>query len=471
MLVMAPAAVKAQLGTQWDSFYQDFTRTTSTGAATKKQAKSPQQQQKRQAGQQAKPAEAAPRPTFVDPSTLDPLHRPNSWEIDVRYKMSEGQFMFETDVGSKLNWDEAFSGEIDVKILRDFMVKNYQLVAEVGFSKGSLTTSRTSDDDVFNELHIFSLGNGSANLSSWNVGIGIRNIFKFGGFEITPFIGWKQKRQDLQMADHVAPAPFFLDYFCEQHPNLVLADQGICADIDMGYGPLSFLLGLGSSKGYIYIRDTNGNVRRPTSSEMEDVAVIPGAVDTSYGQVVNLSWKMLVPDEDFCYLTKGQLTACIERTDGDGYNNIADVFGGVSSLNDQRGFTTHIYNVTWSGPYIGATAERPISIKETIKLYGEIFKPVFRAEGTWPLRSDWAQFPSFIDEGSSAWGFLAELEYRYRFNQKASFTAGVSREWIKATGADTTLFFSDGSSNVYSGSIHYARWKNTSMSLGLAFNL
>ena len=100
-----------------------------------------------------------------------------------------------------------------------------------------------------------------------------------------------------------------------------------------------------------------------------------------------------------------------------------------------------------------------------------MFKPSFRAEGTWPLRDDWAHFPSFIDAGNSAWGFLAEFEYKYKFNNMAALTFGVQREWIKDSGADTTLFFANGDAELFPASINHARWKNTSVMMGLAFTL
>jgi hypothetical protein len=375
--------------------------------------------------------------------------------------MSEGQFMFETDVGSVLNWDEAYSGEFEIKVSRDFMVKQYQLVADVSFSVGSLTTSRTSDDDAFNELHIFSLGRGSASLQSWSVGIGVRNLLRWGGFEITPSIGWKQKSQNFEMADHVAPAPFFFDVFCFPNAN------GICMDIDLVRDVGSYV------SDYIYIVEPNGVTRAPTGGEYQDVLIIPGATNSG---VVNLAWRMLIPAEDFCWVTWEGRTACLMQYDVYGFNLVAETFGGVSSLLDNRGLTTHKYYVSWAGPYLGATAERGISLKESIKVYAEIFKPFFRAEGDWPLRTDWMHDPSFIDDGGNAWGFSAELEYRYRFNNKASFTLGLGREWIKVTNADTTLFFADGFGNpagtgFYPASIHHARWKNTSFSLGLALTL
>lgn len=459
-LAAAPTASRAQLGTHWDSFNQDYQRTMPSKAPKRgNMPYGPQQQQAMgPSKQKTSAAQAAPTPF----ATFNLEHKPNTWAIDVRYKMSEGQFMFQTDVGSILNWDEAYSGEFEIKVSRDFMVKKYQLVADVSFSAGSLSTERTSDDDIFNELHIISLGRGSASLSSWSAGIGIRNFLKFGGFDITPSVGWKQKSQNFEMADHVAPAPFFYDVFCYPDAN------GICADINLASDVGVHVL------DYIYIVEPNGSQRAVKPSEMSDVVLIPGI---GRNGVVNLAWRMLIPAEDFCWVTADLgLTACLQQYDVYGYNLVGETFGGVSSLNDQRGLTTHKYYVTWSGPYLGATAERAISLQESIKFYGEIFKPFFKAEGDWPLRTDWMHDPSFIDDGGSALGFSAELEYKYRFNPKAAFTLGLGREWIQVRNADTTLFFSDGYGNPagsghYSGSIDHARWKNTTLMLGLAFTL
>jgi hypothetical protein len=461
--IIFPAVAFSQTsGTYYDSFYSDYTKSYPD---SKPPAAAPRPQ-----APAASPMYVQPRAAQVSADRNAGLtsyyntsgHTPGVWELEGRYKMSEGQFFFETDVGSILNWDEAYSSEFEFKASRDFMLKNRQYVFSAGFSTGSLKTSRTSDDDIFNELHIISLGSGSASLSSWNVGVGIRNWGKVAGFDVTPSVGWKNKSQKFEMADHVAPAPFYFDEMC--FPD----EYGLCDDIYLNDPAISWLL------DYVYLVDKNGNEYRPSNAaEWDDVSAIYAI---SLNGTVNLSHNMLVPDEDFCWVTDGGRTACLMEYDIEGYNNVSYLFGGVSSLNDQRGLTTHKYYVTWAGPYIGLSLERALSQKETLLLYGELFKPVYRAEGDWPLRTDWMHDPSFIDDGGSAWGFMAELEYKYKFAARAEFTVGLSREWIKETMADTTLYFADdygqpAGTGFYSDAIYTARWKNTSIFAGITFKL
>ena len=462
-------------GTYYDSFYSDYQNTYPNAVIEPKYY--PPAQEMGQMAPQATNAMFAARPvpssaaSAMSNSGLNgyykPIrHVPGEAEIEVRYRMSNGQFMFETDVGSVLHWDEAESKVYEIKFSRDFNAKGRQYVFDLGYSSGSMKTERTSDDDIFNELHIISLGRGSAKLSSYSVGVGMRNWARFAGFDVTPSIGWKQKSQKFEMADHVAPAPFYFEEMCWSD------EYGICADIDLNLEELSWL------QGYIYMVDKNGNYI--SNSQIiangwgSDIEYIPAI--SAFNGVINLMFGMLVPDEDFCWVTDMGRTACLREFDADDYNNVSFLFGGVSSLLDQRGYTTHKYYTTWAGPYIGLSLERAMSPKETLLIYGEFFKPKFKAKGDWPLRTDWMHDPSFIDDGGDAWGLAGEISYRYRVNEKTELTFGFSHEFIQAKHADTLLFFADdygqyAGSEKYDSAIELVTWKDTTLFFGAVWRM
>ncbi|MBR1544523.1 MAG: hypothetical protein IJ638_01080 [Alphaproteobacteria bacterium] len=116
-------------------------------------------------------------------------HPVNKWDFDIQYKKNFAQFMFKSDVGSILNWDELDTTETIFKVSRDFMIKNRQYVFTATYGTGSGTTTRTSDDDIYNEAHIISLGSGDVQLSSYSIAFGMRNLWKLGNWDVTPNVG------------------------------------------------------------------------------------------------------------------------------------------------------------------------------------------------------------------------------------------------------------------------------------------
>ena len=138
------------------------------------------------------------------------VERPSKgWEIEVQRKQSYPHFMFAMDVGSILEWDEIDAHETVFKVSRDFMIKNRQYVFNLTYGTGSGTTSRTSDDDIFNEAHLISLGAGNVDLSNFSVSLGMRNIWRLGNWDITPYIGYRKRETHLHTHNHQPTHPVF----------------------------------------------------------------------------------------------------------------------------------------------------------------------------------------------------------------------------------------------------------------------
>ncbi len=381
-------------------------------------------------------------------------HDTSKWEFEITYKKGEGQFMFENDVHSILNWDEMQTTEKFFSVSRDFMIKNRQYVFNFTYGSGSSSTTRTSDDDIFNEAHLISLGTGDAALRDLSLSIGMRNVYKWAGFELTPMIGYKRKKQKFQMSDHTAPAPFYLEYFCNN-----VGDYDICE------GGIN-LKDHGLTASDLYYTNEEGEEISGTVTDAD--MFIPGSV-TINGQIIdNLYYGMQIADEDFCYTAQSGNDVCL-RAGTDGVN-LLEAFGGVSSASTTEGIT-HMYYVTWEGPFVGLNMERMISNREMLHIYTELFKPSYKVWGNWPNRDDWAHDPSFIDDGGSAWGFSFDAKYKYLIKNSIALTLGVNYEYIKEKNADTTLFTSDGESYFFSDSILLARWKHYGVSIGVAFKL
>ena len=90
------------------------------------------------------------------------------------------------------------------------------------------------------------------------------------------------------------------------------------------------------------------------------------------------------------------------------------------------GGTTHIYNTTWSGFYIGLEIEKQMTLNDKLRMYFQFGLPQYSSEGIWPNRTDWQQNPSFLDEGDNgAYSYLAELEYNYKLSDRVQLALRV----------------------------------------------
>ena len=377
-------------------------------------------------------------------------HDPSKWEFALTYKKGEGQFMFENDVHSILNWDELQTTQTIFSVSRDFILKNRQYVVNFTYGSGSSSTDRTSDDDIFNEAHLISLGKGSADLKDMSLSFGMRNVYNLAGFDITPVIGYRKKEQKFEMSDHTAPAPFFLEYFCDGVDSNDVCTSGID------------LLTHGLTSRDVYYTDDDGN--KLSDEVTNDDMKIEGEVTVDGYIYTNLTYGMQIGEEDYCYVAASGKNVCIEM--GEGGSNLLAAFGGVSSIYTTEGIT-HMYYVTWEGPFIGVNLERMISNRETLHLYGELFKPSYKVWGNWPNRPDWRHDPSFIDDGGSAWGFAFDATYKYLIKNSIALTVGINYEYIKENNADTTLYTADGDTLFIPNSILLARWKHYGIALYL----
>ena len=81
--------------------------------------------------------------------------------------------------------------------------------------------------------------------------------------------------------------------------------------------------------------------------------------------------------------------------------------------------TTHIYNTTWSGFYVGLEISKQMTLIDKLRFYFQAGMPNYSSEGIWPNRTDWQQNPSFIDKGNSgSYTYRAEMEYSYKISDR-----------------------------------------------------
>ena len=375
------------------------------------------------------------------------------------YKQSKSHFMFKTDVGSILNWDEIDIREQEFKLDYNFIFRNKKFVAKGIFGTGKGVTQRTSDDDIFNQDHLISHGKGKVDVKTYHISLGLRDVYQVMGWNITPFIGYKTRGQDYIMHDHVEPHPFQIERMCID-PGDWEGYSDVCRG---GISPSDHGL---SADQFYYADEVDGEM--VPSDETVTNTTIPGGVTLSNGKAhVNIGYGDRIEDTDFCFHQEGDTPTqftCLKR--GEDGGNLMMAFGGSSTIHTREGIT-HKYFVDWSGPFISVKLNKNISEKETLFLYAEAFKPFYKVNGDWPQRTDWAHNPSFIDSGGSGYGILFDLVYNYKFKENIIFVAGLNYEYLQNRNADTLLFFADGNQELYKKSVEYSQYYGFGANLGL----
>ena len=277
----------------------------------------------------------------------------------------------------------------------------------------------------------------------------MKNLWNLMGWNVTPYIGFKKKKQDFIMSDHVEPHPFTLEAKCRNVENW-MGNANVCKGGISDHG-------IPSSQFYIGREDENGNIIK--TGESVGSTNIPGYATLSNGEnYVNLAYGDRIEDSDFCFHTENQdpkTFTCIEK--GEGGINLLKAFGGVSQIHQRDGIT-HMYFVDWTGPFVGLNLERQFSNKEFFNTYLEYFKPRYKVWGNWPNRTDWMHDPSFIDSGGSGYGLLLNFNYQYEYKPNIVFVLGAEYEYLQNKDADTLLYLADGTTNLLEKSIIFSQY-------------
>lgn len=318
-------------------------------------------------------------------------------------------FEFATGVNSILEWDDMIFNEINIGLKHVFDVHNFDLLAYADYSYGKLSSGGLSMDYDLEPydyayptdgIFTISMGGQSGDTSKLKLGIGAHHIWNFAGWKITPHIGYEIFRHNLEMDNHIYPNP------------------GV------------FLPLMSSSGDYVY-GDTAGNYyvfpQNATPSDdsglyqicmsPEDIKIVyagsAGAAGTYIGNtLITQDW-----NDGLGTLPWGVGEGDCVVVGGDG---LVKVDG-----------TTHIYNTTWSGFYLGLEVEKQMTLADKLRFYVQFSMPKYSAEGIWPNRDDWQQSPSFLDEGTNgAFAYEAELEYSYQISDRMQLSLKASTDYF-----------------------------------------
>ncbi len=329
--------------------------------------------------------------------------------IYANYTRRFADFEFETGVNSILEWDDMIFNEINVGLRHVFDLHGFDLLAYGDYTYGKLSKGGLSMDYdlepydyAYPEDGIFtiSMGGQSGDTNKLKLGIGAHHIWDWGGWKITPHIGYEIFKHNLEMDNHIYPNPGVYLPVMTSGGDYVFYDT-----IDNTYWAIS----------PNNVSSYDDNIFYQVCMSPEDIKIVYTSI--SNGQFSTTPFITSDYNPDLGTVPWGVGPGDCVVIGGDG---MVKVDG-----------TTHIYNTTWSGFYLGLEIEKQMTLVDKLRFYAQISMPKYSAEGIWPNRDDWQQSPSFLDEGTN--GSLAyelEMEYTYQISDRLQLSLKANTDYF-----------------------------------------
>ncbi len=317
------------------------------------------------------------------------------------YSRRFADFEFKTGVNSVLEWDDMVFNEVNVGLKHVFDIRGFNLALYGGYSYGKLESGGLSMDyDLepydyafpLDGIFTVSMGGQSGDTSKLKLGVAAHHIWDLSGWKITPHVGYEIFKHNLKMDNHLYPNP------------------GVYLPLMTSSGDYVF----GDTAGNYYAVATNVNIADDSGLYQicmgpEDIKVVLASTSggTIDGALYPLGTTLTTIDYNS---TMGNLPWGVSEGD-------CVVIGGDGVVRVEG--TTHIYDTTWSGFYLGLEVEKQMTLADRLRFYVQVSMPKYSSEGTWPNRDDWQQNPSFLDEGDNgAIAYEAEMEYTYSLSDR-----------------------------------------------------
>ncbi|MCL2538440.1 MAG: hypothetical protein FWF34_00320 [Alphaproteobacteria bacterium] len=344
------------------------------------------------------PGNMAGMPGTMTPAGIAFAKHPD-WILSADYRRSYSTFEFETGVQSVLKWNDMIFNEIGVRLHHNFNIRDYNLFAFGEYRYGQLESGGMSIDYDLKpfdnsrpDVGIFtiSVGDMSGKTDNIKFGFGAKNVWDVAGWKLSPSIGYEVFRHNLRMGNHIYPNPaIYLP---------LLTDQGF------------YVFGNNSGEFFAVVPGT------PPPADMYQVCMSPQdikLVTNSPGPGGSLGNTLIIGD--LVVTDPNQVTVWGV------YPDECVIIGGDGMIKIPG--TTHIYNTTWSGLYLGLEVEKQMTFADRLRFYVQVGMPNYSAEGIWPNRTDWQQNPSFTDKGSNgAYSYLLEMEYTHQLSERVQLS-------------------------------------------------
>ena len=381
------------------------------------------------------------------------------------YARRFADFEFTTGVNSVLEWDDMLFNEINVGAKHLLDLRGFELMAYADYRRGEMSDGGLSMDyDLepydyaypLDGIFTVSVGGQSGKTDRLKFGVGIHHIWDIAGWKITPHIGYEIFKHDLQMNDHVYPNPgVYL-------PMMTNTNSYVFGDLEGNYYAIPQDVLVGEESGLYQI------CMGPEDIKLVQASTAEGGLGTTLFMVDYTDNLGTIPwgvEPGECVVIGG--------------DGIVKVSG-----------TTHIYNTTWSGFYLGLEFEKQMTLADKLRFYVQVSVPQYSSEGIWPNRDDWQQNPSFLDKGDNgAFAYSAEMEYNYQLSDRIALSLKADMDYFhvgKIPGelyvAETSYFVEDEENpgnykivteepytEYVSESLREATWKSFGLHFGLRY--
>lgn len=341
-------------------------------------------------------------PNYDGSMTMNGIAQPsdNKTTIYAEYSRRFADFEFKTGVNSILEWDDMIFNEINVGAKHVFDIRGFDLAVYGEFTQGKLASGGLSMDYDLEPydysypsdgIFTISMGKQSGDLNKLKFGVAAHHIWNVGGWKFTPHIGYEIFKHNLKMSDHIYPNPGIYLPLMTINGDYVFGDSenyySVPQDVDISDDSGLYQICMGPEDIKVVSAPAGG-------SDMGGGITLIGDLLTTVDynpNMADLPWGVV----------QGE---CI-------------VIGGDGMIVVDG--TTHIYNTTWSGFYLGLEMEKQMTLSDKLRFYVQVSAPKYSSEGTWPNRDDWQQNPSFLDEGDNgAFAYEAEMEYIYNLSDR-----------------------------------------------------
>ncbi|MDR0741403.1 MAG: hypothetical protein LBF28_01365 [Rickettsiales bacterium] len=322
-----------------------------------------------------------------------PADQESATNLYASYARRNADFRFKTGVNSILEWDDMILNEVTVGAQHNFNLRNFDMFVYGEYTYGSLESGGWSVDydlEPYDHsapqqgIFTISVGDMSGDTNHMRFGVGAKHVWDIGGWKLSPSVGYEIFKHNLQMSNHIYPNP------------------GIYLPLMTDYGDYVFEDGNGKYYSVPQGMETPSDWKQVCMSP-EDIMVVSVGSSGLYDLGSDMTTAPYNPSMDDVPwgVTSGD---CI-------------IIGGDGMIKIDG--TTHIYNTTWSGFYIGLEIEKQMTLVDKLRFYVQFGMPKYSSAGTWPNRTDWQQNPSFIDEGSTGgYSYRAEMEYNYKISDR-----------------------------------------------------
>ena len=265
------------------------------------------------------------------------------------YARRFADFQFETGVNSILEWDDMIINEITVGARHNFSLRDFDLSAYGEYSHGEVSHGGLSMDydlkpfaesDPTYGIFTISMGDLSGRSEHFRFGLSAHHAWDIAGWKLSPTIGYEIFKHNLEMSDHYYPNP------------------GI-------YLPLM------TNKGDYVYGDVEGNffsvpVDSTPNEDWYQVCMSPEdikLVQASSSALGSLGDMINTEDYDpaMGYIPWGVDAGECVIIGGDGPVVVTG--------------TTHIYNTTWSGFYVGLEVEKQMTMNDKLRMYFQFGLP------------------------------------------------------------------------------------------------